>query len=318
MKKEIKIAVKKSKAKKYWLLILIVFFTSINSYTQQMPNYTQYLYNMQIINPAYVGARAELSMSLLSRQQWVGIEGAPITRTFSINGRTRRGLGIGATVINDKIGLSETNNINIDASYTLITSRYSRLAFGLKGGITFFNNNLANGITTDGDVYASNSGRFPNVGFGAFFYNRRFYVGLSLPYLLESPQFYLDENYEKGSLAANQNIFFSTGALFELTDNIKFKPTTMIRYTSNLPISIDMNANFIYKDIIETGLSYRYQNSISALFSLIVNEKFRVGYAYDYKIQNIAGNLSTHEIILHLDIDFKRNTRWLTHTKCYF
>ena len=93
---------------------------------------------MQIINPAAVGARSDLNMSVLTRQQWAGIEGAPTTNTFSINGRMNKGLGIGATVINDKVGLSKSTNINIDASYTLITSRYSRLAFGLKGGVTFF------------------------------------------------------------------------------------------------------------------------------------------------------------------------------------
>ena len=92
----------------------------------------------------------------------------------------------------------------------------------------------------------------------------------------------------------------------------------MVRYTSNLPISIDLNANFLYRDIIETGISYRYQNSISALFALIVNKKFRVGYAYDYKLQTLGNNLSSHEIIFHIDINLKRNTRWLAHNKCYF
>jgi type IX secretion system PorP/SprF family membrane protein len=287
-------------------------------YTQQLPNYTQYLYNMQILNPAYVGSRAELSMSLLSRQQWVGIEGAPITRTFSINGRTKRGIGIGATIVNDKIGLSETTNINIDASYTIITSQYSRLSFGLKGGLTFFSNNLANGITPDNEVYASTSGNFPNVGFGAFFYNKNFYVGLSMPYLLETPQFYIEENATKTKIATNTNYFFSTGALFKLTENLMFKPSTMIRYTSDLPVSIDINSNFLYRDIIEAGVSYRYENSVSALFAIIINKKYRIGYAYDYKLSTLGGDLSSHEIIFHLDLNFERNSRWLLHNKCYF
>ena len=296
---------------------IAVLFITINIQAQQLPNYTQYLYNMQIINPAYVGVRADFSVSALSRQQWVGVEGAPVTSTFSVSGRTRRGLGLGATVIHDKIGLSETTNINVDASYTIITSQYSRLSFGLKGGISFFDNNYANAITPDNEINASNSGRYPNIGFGAYYYNRDFYVGLSMPSILETPQFYIQNNFENG-ISENPSLFLSTGALFNLGEDLKFKPSTMIRYTASVPISIDLNANFLYDNVIEAGLSYRYQNSISALFAIIVNEKFRIGYAYDYKTMSAGNNLSSHEIILHLDVDFKRNTRWLRGTKCYF
>ena len=112
MVKEIRLKMKK----KIRFLLLSVLFISLQSYAQQVPHYTQYLYNMQIINPAFVGYRAELSMSVLARQQWIGVKGAPITRTFSLNGRTRKGLGIGTTIINDKIGLSETTNINLDGT----------------------------------------------------------------------------------------------------------------------------------------------------------------------------------------------------------
>ncbi|WP_339659662.1 type IX secretion system membrane protein PorP/SprF [uncultured Polaribacter sp.] len=307
--------------KKYWLKIcvsLCILFFSLKSYTQQLPNYTQYLYNMQIVNPAYVGSRADLSMSLLTRQQWVGLAGAPITNTFSINGRTDNGLGFGVTIVNDKIGLSESTNINIDASYTIITSQFGRLSFGLKGGLTDFSNNLAIGITPDSDVYASTNGSFPNVGFGAFFYNKRFYMGLSLPYILETPQFYMDKNADETSFITNPNYYFSTGALFKISENVLFKPSTMVRYVSNLPVSIDLNANFLYKEVIETGVSYRHENSVSALFALIIKEKYRIGYAYDYKFSVIGGNLSSHEIIFHLDFDLHRSSRWILHNKCYF
>lgn len=322
MIRENQIVVKIKKNKMHWLKIyttIFIVFIGLKTAAQQIPNYTQYLYNMQIINPAYVGSRAELSMSLLSRQQWGGVTGGPVTRTFSINGRTRRGLGIGATVVNDKLGLSESNNINIDASYTLITSQYSRLSFGLKGGMTFFNNNFANGVTPDSDVYASTSGKFSNIGFGAFFYNKKFYVGLSLPYLFDTPQFYTQENYNNtNQFTTNANYFFSAGALFKLTENLLFKPSTMVRQASNLPVSVDVNSNFLYRNIIEAGVSYRHENSVSALFALILKEKYRIGYAYDHKLTTLGGNLSSHEIIFHIDFNLKRNRRWLLHNKCYF
>jgi type IX secretion system PorP/SprF family membrane protein len=316
MLEDIKIVLKKGKRIGLVLLALVLF--NLKSYTQQLPHYTQYLYNMQIINPAFVGYRAELSMSVLARQQWVGVEGAPTTRTFSLNGRTRRGIGIGTTIINDEIGLSKITNVNLDASYTIVTSQNSRLSFGLKGGFTFFNSNLASGITPDTEIYASETGRSVNVGFGGLFYTQKFYVGLAIPQLLESPQFYIADNFQATSLAINPNIFLSSGILFKLSENVLFRPSTMIRYTTGLPVSVDLNTSFLYKNIIETGVSYRYKNSISGLFTVILNKKFRVGYAYDHRFSILGGNLSSHEIVLQLDLNFKRKTRWLLFNDCFF
>lgn len=300
------------------LVVLTILFITIKSHTQQLPHYTQYLYNMQIVNPAFVGYRAELSMSVLARQQWVGVKGAPTTRTFSLNGRTRKGLGIGTTIVNDKIGLSETTNVNADASYTIVLSKESRLALGLKGGLTFFSNNLFDGITPDNNSYPSTTGRFINVGFGGLYYTRKFYFGVSVPQLLESPQFYIEDNLTQSTLSKNPNIFLSTGILFKISEEILFRPSTMVRYTSGLPASIDLNTSFLYKEKIETGLSYRYKNSLSALFTVVLSKKYRIGYAYDHRFSILGGNLSSHEIVFQMDLNFKRNTRWLLFNNCYF
>lgn len=285
---------------------------------QQTPHYTQYMYNMQVVNPAYVGARADLSIGLLARSQWVGVEGAPKTNTFSLNGRIADGLGLGLSVINDKLGLAENTNVNIDASYTIVTSPNGRLALGLKGGASFFDNKLAEGITPDNEIYASLNGSHFNIGVGAFYYNERFFLGLSMPYLLKTPQFrFDDEDYTTG-LSENINTFIAAGMRFELTDNIKFKPSTLIKYAPNLPLSIDFNTNFLYKENIEVGLSYRYNDSASALFAIILNENFRIGYTYDHTLTDLGSNLSSHEIMLILDFTFKNKSRWLSNTKCYF
>lgn len=295
-----------------------ILLFSLMTQAQQTPHYTQYMYNMQVLNPGYVGARADLSLSLLNRNQWVGVEGAPKTTTFSINGRAFDGVGFGITVINDKVGLAESTNINLDASYTIVTSQYGRLSLGLKGGITTFNNNLSEGITPDNDVYASTNGSYPNVGVGAFYYNERFYVGLSAPYLLKTPQFRVDEADDTSGLSENINYFATAGMRYELSNDILFKPSTLVKYAPNLPVSIDLNANFLYKEQIEFGLSYRYNDSASAMFALILNENFRIGYTYDRTLTDLGNNLGSHEIMLHLDLDFKKKGRWLHHTKCYF
>ena len=139
-----------------------------------------------------------------------------------------------------------------------------------------------------------------------------------MPYLLETPQFYIEESSQKINLARNANYFFSTGAMIKLTESLFFKPLTMIRYIADLPVSIDINFNFLYRDFIETGVSYRYENSVSALFAVIVNKKYRIGYAYDYKLSTLGRNFSTHEIIFHLDLNLKRNSRWFLGNACYF
>jgi type IX secretion system PorP/SprF family membrane protein len=298
-------------------VLIILLFTTLN-YAQQTPHYTQYMYNMQVINPAFVGSRADLSISLLARQQWVGIEGAPETNTFSINGRTAAGLGFGATVINDKLGLANNTNINLDASYTLPISRYERLSFGLKGGVTFFNNNYAGGVTPDNEIYASTDGSYPNIGFGGLYYTEDFFIGLSIPNILKSSQFKTLENLDENFGISNHNFFLASGYIYEISEKLNFKPSTIIKYTPSLPVSVDLNANFIYKEKIEAGLSYRYKESMSAVFALVINKKYRVGYSYDARLANYGCNRSSDEFIISFDIDLKRNTRWLFHNRCYF
>ena len=296
---------------------LIMLFSLILT-AQQTPHYTQYLYNMQTINPAYVGARADLTIGLLNRSQWIGVEGAPKTTTFSLNGRIANGLGLGFSVINDKVGLAESTNVNIDASYTLVVSHYGRLSLGLKGGASFFNNNLSEGVTPDNEIYASLDGSYFNVGVGAFYYNERFFAGISMPYLLKTPEFRLEETDNSTGLSENINTFLAAGMLFEINDKIKFKPSTLIKYAPNLPLSIDFNANILYNEKIEFGLSYRYNDSASAMFAVVLNKKLRIGYAYDYTLTDLGTNLSSHEVILLLDLDFKGKGHWLDNMSCYF
>lgn len=299
------------------LFILIMFF-SMHIYAQQIPHYTQYLYNMEVLNPAAVGARSDFNISFLTRNQWVGIKGAPNTQTFSISGRTNNGIALGTSIIYDKIGLAENTNINLDASYTIITSIHGRLALGLKGGISFFNNSLSQGITPDNDIYASTTGNYPNVGIGALYYNKKYFIGFSIPYLLKIGQFNINANPEPTEITDDLNYFITGGIKSHITDEIQFKPSVMIKHDAYLAISVDINANFLYNEYLEAGLSYRYNDAISALLAFTINEKLRIGYSYDNQISSTGINLSTHEILLLMDLNLKRKGRWLKDSSCYF
>ena len=304
--------------KKIYFTILGLFLL-LNITAQQTPHYTQYMYNMNIINPAYAGATADISVGLLARQQWVGLEGSPETETFSINARTFDSVGMGLSVVQDNIGLLEDTNFNLDISYTMVTSHDSRLAFGIKGGFSNYTNNLSQGLTPDNDNYADLSGSYPNAGFGFFFYTKNYYIGFSAPQLFNTPKYRLDPNTFSSVLSEHQNYFLTYGYVFNVNEDIKFKPSTLIKYTRDLPISIDLNANIMYLNQVEFGVSYRYKDSASAMVALILSKRFRIGYSYDYTLTNLGGfNQGSHELMLRVDFDFKKRGRWLNDSSCYF
>lgn len=298
----------------------LMFFVVIVVNAQQAPHYAQYMYNMQVLNPAFVGSKSDFNATLLTRQQWINVDGAPETTTFAVNTRLNSGFGIGATVISDKIGLANNTGLNLNVSYTVPTSEFGRLAFGVKSGISFFNNDLASGITVDNEFYASTSGQYGNLGFGLLYSSRNYYVGLSVQNLFKSPVFRLQDDIQTVKGLERGNYFLTGGMTVNLSryNDIVFFPSTMIKYTPTLPISIDVNSNFIFDKKVEIGVSYRLQNSISGMVALIFNEKFRVGYAYENYLTAIGQNFNTHEIILRIDLDLKRNNRWLFLNCCDF
>lgn len=297
---------------------LLLFLTQINA--QQAPHYAQYFYNMQVLNPAFVGAKSDFNAALLTRAQWINIEGAPETTTFSANTRINSGFGFGGTVISDKIGLVDNTSLNVDISYTIPTSQVGRLSFGVKTGISFFNNDLASGITVDNEVYASTSGQYGNLGFGMLYTTDQFYVGLSVQNLFKSPVFTLQDDIQTVRGLERGNYFLTAGMPIQISkfSEIVFLPSTMIKFTPTLPISVDVNANFIFNNSFDVGVSYRYQNSYSAMVGILISDAFRVGYAYENYLSAIGQNLNSHELILRIDLNFERNKRWLFLNCCNF
>ena len=305
------------------LKLAIVSFMLLNTMltnAQQLPHYAQYKYNMQVLNPAFVGSKSDLNASLLTRQQWMNVEGAPETTTFSVNTRLNSGFGLGATVVNDQLGLVDNTDVNLDVSYTIPTSEFGRLSLGIKGGTAFFTNDLAGGITVDNEVYASTSGNYGNLGFGMLYTTEDYYVGLSAQNLFTSPVFELQDDIQTVEGLERGNYFLTAGMPIELSkfNDIVFSPSAMVKYSPTLPLSVDVNANFIFNGNFEAGVSYRLQNSLSAMVAVILNDKFRIGYAYENYITGLGQNLNTHEIILRIDLNLKRNKPWLYLDCCYF
>ena len=213
-----------------FLLALTMLLTLTASYGQQDPQYTHYMYNMNVVNPAYAGSRETLSVGVLGRTQWVGIDGAPQTLTFNVHAPVGANLGVGLSVIVDEIGPVKEQNAYADVSYTINTSDEGVLAFGLKAGFTFFNADLDRLLAPDGtrgvdDLFINDAkNTFPNIGAGLYYYTDRFYLGASVPNILEAPHF---DDLDSAEASEKVHGFLTAGYLFYLSDNLQFKPATM-------------------------------------------------------------------------------------------
>ena len=293
--------------KKFKLLIgIFVLISSISTvFAQQDPQYTQYMYNMNILNPAYAGSKGVTSIGLLGRTQWVGVDGAPKTATLSINGPVGKNVGLGFSVIHDEIGPVKEDNLYADFSYTLNFSGEDKFAFGIKAGATFLN--VREVITVDVDpLNVPVSLIAPNFGVGLMYYNDRFYAGLSVPNFIESR--YLDKKNGISSTASEKTHYFLTsGYVFDLDENLKLKPSTMLKATPGAPLSIDLSLNLLIQEKVELGLSHRLDDSISGMIGFNVNQDLRIGYAYDYTTSNFGEfNSGSHEIMILFDLNKKK------------
>jgi len=287
------------------IITVIIILIGINTHAQQDPQYTQYMYNMNIINPAYAGSTGSTSIGALYRSQWVGLDGSPSTGTLSIHSPVGNRVGLGLSFISDEIGPVEETNAYADFSYTIPTSETTKLAFGLKAGATFHKIGLQNLDLTDANdpFFAQNVDEVtPNIGAGVYFYKpNKYYISASLPNILNST--HLDENGTKiGS--ETEHLFTAAGYVFDLSENFKLKPHTMVKLAFDAPVSFDINLNLFMYDIVELGAGYRLDDSFSGMINFMVAPNFRIGYAYD-AIQsdlNIVAS-SSHEIFINFDIN---------------
>ena len=297
--------------KKIYFLTAFALLTFLEMSAQQDPHYTQYMYNMSVINPAYAGSKENLAGGLLYRKQWVQIEDAPTTGTFFLHSPVGKNVGLGLSVISDKIGPVEENNIYADFSYTLNLGGEHRLAFGLKGGATFHKvalfSQIGNGNVPDPNdpAFASNTNNtFLNLGTGLFYYTNKYYVALSVPNMLKSK--HLDFNGRQFG-TDTQHYFLTGGYVFDLTPNVKFKPFAMIKSAFNAPTSFDVSTNFMFNDKFEIGATYRLEDSFGAMVNYAITPNLKIGYAYDHIVSDLnITTPSSHEVILLFDLNFPK------------
>lgn len=300
---------KKFLKKTFSLLTLSLFIgVSLPCFSQQDAQYTNYMYNTSTINPAYAGTREALSLFGLHRSQWVGLDGAPVTSSFTTH--TPIGLsniGLGFSFVNDQIGPSVENNIAIDFAYR-ISMGLNTLSFGIKGSA-----NLLNIDYRKLDIYDISDPKFqnnvdnqfsPNVGAGVYWYSNNHYIGLSVPNFLETKHY--NDNFS--SLAKERMHYYLIGGyVFNLNDNLKFKPAFLTKVVQGAPLQLDVTTNFMFYDKFTIGGSYRWDAAVSILTGFQLTEKFFIGYSYDTESTRLSNyNSGSHEIFLRFELLHKQ------------
>lgn len=297
--------------KRIYLVAFAAFLFVTEMQGQQNPHYSQYMYNQSVVNPAYAGSTESLSLGALHRRQWVGLDGAPVTTTLFGHKRVGKNVGLGLSAIADKIGPVKENNIYGDFSYTLDLGGPHKLALGLKAGVTMHDVNLFSEIGSE-FVPDKNDPAFSkdekstlfNVGLGAYYYTENYYVGLGVPNILKGN--YL--NYDGKNFGTQEiHMFLTGGYVFDVNDQLKLKPSAMVKYAMNAPVSFDVSFNALFMNKFEVGATYRLDDAIGGMVNYRVLPNLRVGYAYDHVMSDLkVKGKASHEFVLLYDIYFSR------------
>lgn len=285
------------------LLTALTFVVVTSASAQQLPQFTQYVYNTMSVNPAYAGSRQTLNVTALHRNQWAGIEGNPTTSTLSAHSPVKFSrIGLGLTYINDNLGDESTNYVYGNVSYTVPLSQTVNMSFGLNAGFTNYDLNTPD--INDPFFSESFSQWNPNLGAGIYVSNRMWYIGFSSPRLLNT-------DLNKGEFAAiERNSYYTIGGVvFDLGEETKFKTTAIMKFTNGAPATYDVTANFLFFSKFWIGASYRFNDadSFGVLADYQISKSFRAGYAYDVPTSEIRPYTGgTHEIILIYELPIKR------------
>lgn len=279
---------------------------------QQDAQYTQYMYNTQVVNPAYAGSRGVFSIAALYRSQWTGVDGAPTTQTLSLNTPVSNNLGLGLSVVNDEIGNGTSQNTYFDAdfSYTVPVSNMAKLSFGIKAGGHLLDINLSK-LRNYNPTVLSNQETYidkkfsPNFGAGIYYHTDIFYVGLSVPNFLETEHFETAAGSSSYLVQRKMAYYLITGLVFDLNYHFKFKPTLLVKATGGAPLQADVSANFLYNNKFSFGLAYRWDAAVSALIGFQVSDRFMLGMAYDRETSELGGtqfNDGSFEFFLRFEL----------------
>jgi len=300
------------------ILLSLLFITSIItlSFCQQEAQTSMYLYNGLYLNPAYSGSRDALNATVMYRDQWVKMPGAPQTSSVGINSPlNNEKLALGLLYSYDQIGVTKTNSMNADFAYRIKVGKKKdvTISFGISAGFQNYSANLSGVATTDANdpsFEGNNQNRWlPNVGAGVYVYNNKFFAGVSAPYILANrlngPSALFATS--TGIARQYQNLLITGGYVFELGKKVHFVPSVLLKYIPKYaPVTLDFDATFVFIDRIWLGASYRLNDSYNFQLAVNLTKQIKIGYCYDLTVSPLSKyTTGTHEVMVSFDTWFK-------------
>jgi type IX secretion system PorP/SprF family membrane protein len=292
--------------------LIVVFSYMIPMQAQQDMAFSQYMFNMLSVNPAYAGSRDVISMTSLYRKQWVNVEGTPSILTFTADAPLKsEKIGLGFQVFNDKVGVFTTTGVFASGAYRIRLKKGS-LAMGLQAGFYQFRADLTDVKLSKDALYdqafATNVRKIlPNFGTGVYYNSDRYYIGFSLPHLVNNKLFNKSDTIVSNA-KLSRHVFIVGGYVIPFSLDVKLKTSTLIKFVQGSPIQMDLNANLWFFDKLATGLSYRTSGALVGMLEVQATPQLRFGYAYDGNIGKSRKSLrGSHEIMLRYEFGYVKS-----------
>lgn len=295
------------------VLIFAIFLACMQvGSAQQDTHYTGYMFNSLVINPAYTGSRSVSSAMAYYRHQWADISTAPRDISISYHQPFATNSGIGGFIENDKIGVHNRLRAFITYAYRLRIGSNVRLSLGLQGGILRYGSkfsDVANLQDANDVIFQQDQAKYlPNFGVGIFCYTNQGYIGLSVPHLLNNRIYDYNSPGTVDRLSQEERHFFLTGGtVLSLNSDFKIRPTAIVKVVplGQTPVSVDLSLATIFGDKFLFGLAHRFKDSFSAFTEYQINQKLRIGYAYDYPLKQISHIVGSHELFIGYEFGFE-------------
>lgn len=292
------------------IIFTALSFLAIISSGQLIPITDQYLLNPLAINPSYAGNRSVLSVSLLYKNQWTGMTGAPETGTFSIDAPLRgERIGLGLMVVADKIGV--TNEQQIMTSYSFkVDIGDGILSMGLGAGVIITNTAWSELTVNDpGDEYYLADSRtfyMPEFRFGLYYTYKKYFAGFSVPKFLTYSFDYKKDKFAIMNDFSHYNYLFNTGYTFNLGKRFNFTPSVLLSYMTSEGFSYDVNMIAGYLDRAWFGASYSSNKTLTGIFQFQLTNQVGIGYTYKYDLGSLGRyNNGSHGIMLRYEFRYK-------------
>ncbi|MDE3237302.1 MAG: type IX secretion system membrane protein PorP/SprF [Bacteroidota bacterium] len=320
------------------LIILLISLAGVlgKSAAQQRPYYTQYILNTYIINPAVAGIENYWDIKASHRMQWVGLQDAPVTTYFTIQGPLKKSAydretatsfhargenprgqaywqdytsaephaGVGLTILNDQTGPLNRFAAYGTYAYHLGLSPRTSLSLGVSAGITQLSLNADKlNFATPVDPAVAQSGIIntikPDISAGVWLYSRDYFVGLSVQQIIPQQVAFSNNTVQLQNGKLLPHTFLTAGYRMFISEDVSFLPSVMLRYINPLPIGVDLNMKFQYQDLVWAGASFRYKDGFAAMFGVNLSNQWNIGYSYDVSTSQLnTVSKGTHEILV--------------------